>query len=141
MNILISEDDPGVAKVMGDVVKRWQHHVETAGNGRETLRILKSRPFDMVLLDIYLPDCKGHELIPEIKTIQQNIGIVTMTGLNTRDLEQEIRQLGIFCYLIKPFRMNILKEIIDHVSKLNNKKNKCFQSHGICLDDIDQTYG
>jgi len=56
-----------------------------------------------MLLDIYLPDCKGHELIPKFKEARPDMGIVTITGYNTRELELEVRQQGILYYMVKPY--------------------------------------
>ncbi len=75
-----------------------------------------------MLLDIQLPDCKGDELIPQFKEIWPDIGVVTMTDYNSRELELEVRQKGILFYMIKPFSKKVLKEILDHISKKKRKE-------------------
>ncbi len=52
------------------------------------------------------------------------IGIVTMTGYNSRELELEIRQQRIAFYMIKPFSMKELQEVLDHISKKIRKEVK-----------------
>jgi len=68
-----------------------------------------------VLVDIYLPDCMGHELIPRFKEIWPDIGVVVMTGYNSRELELEVRRQGVIYYMIKPFSLEVLREILDHM--------------------------
>ncbi len=120
MEILVVEDDLQVVAPVTESFERWGHPVETAGTGQEALKKVSQKRFDRVLLDINLPDCWGHELIPKFKEIWPDIGVVTMTGYNTRELEWEVRQKGILYYMIKPLSMEVLKEILDH----NSKKKK-----------------
>ena len=122
MNILIVEDDLATAAAMTESMGTWGHQVEISTFGRDALAKLKKMKFELVLLDIFLPDCKGHELIPRFKEIQSNIGIVTMTGYNSWELELEVRQQGIHCFLTKPVQKKHLKEIVDHISKKGRDK-------------------
>ena len=117
MNILLVEDNVSVAESIAESIKGWNHSVETAYSGKDALAKVKKKGVDLVLLDIFLPDCKGHKLIPQFKEAWPDIGIVTMTGYNTRDLEWEVRQQGIVYYMIKPFDFKELKEILNHLSK------------------------
>jgi DNA-binding NtrC family response regulator len=117
MNILIVEDDLSTAAAMTESMETWGHQVEISITGKDALAKVKDKKFEFVLLDIFLPDCKGHELIPRFKEMHHDIGIVTMTGYNSRDLELEVRQQGIHYFLTKPVQTKILKEIVDHISK------------------------
>ncbi len=117
MEILVVDDDMQYKKLIKANVKGWGHGVKTSDTGKEALRIARQKKFDLVLLDIFLPDCEGHELIPQFKEMWPDIGIVTMTGYNTRELEWKVRQQGILYYLLKPFTMKPLKELLDHIAK------------------------
>jgi DNA-binding NtrC family response regulator len=67
---------------------------------------------------------EGYELIPQFKTLCPEIGIVTMTGHNTRELEMKVREQGILYYMIKPFETKYLQSLLDHISKrLGQQKN------------------
>jgi DNA-binding NtrC family response regulator len=117
MNILIVEDDLSTAEAMTESMETWGHQVEISIIGKDALAKIKEKKFELVLLDIFLPDCKGHDLIPQFKEMHRDIGIVTMTGYNSRELELEVRQQGIHYFLTKPVQTKILKEIVDHISK------------------------
>ncbi len=67
MNILIVEDDLSLARVIGSFVTEWGHDAETADTGKDALVKFRENAFDLVLLDIFLPDMKGYELIPQLR--------------------------------------------------------------------------
>ena len=124
MEILLVEDDDSIASVIDENVGKWGHTIKHAKTGREALKKVTKKRFDLILLDIFLPDCMGHRLIQHFKILWPTAGIVTMTGYNSWELELEVRQQGIFYYLIKPFMMVELKEVIDHISNLTKRRRK-----------------
>ena len=118
MKVLIVEDDVSVTEVIANGIEDLNHGVETALTGEDTLKKVKKKRFDLVLLDLYLPDCRGYELIPQLKGLWPQIGIVTMTGYNSRELEMVVREHGVIYYMIKPFRIKVVKEILEHISNM-----------------------
>jgi len=129
MNILVVEDDDSTAEPIAGIIGAWDHEVEISGTGKDALGKVRGKDFDLVLLDIFLPDCKGHELIPQFKKICPDIGIVTMTGYNTRELEMEVRKQGILYFMIKPFEPKDLKALIDHISQKSKSSATKALSH------------
>jgi len=124
MNILLVEDEVSVARVIGQEIEALGHSVNTAYTGQDALKKVTKKRFDLMLLDIYLPDCRGDELIPKFKEAQPDLGIISITGYNTKELEMEVRQKGILYYMVKPFRIEEMKEILDYISKKEKKTNK-----------------
>ena len=122
MEILVVENDPGVVTPITEGIERCGHHCESSGTGEDALKMVSQKKFDLILLDIFLPDCEGHELIPRFKETWPDIGVVTMTGYNTRELEWQVRQKGIIYYMIKPFSMKEMKDILDHISKKRERR-------------------
>ncbi len=126
MNVLVVEDDISAASMLTRLIQGWGYHVDTSETGKETLEKVGKEIFDLVLLDVFLPDTTALDLIPRIKELQPGLGIVTMTGYNTEILEKEIRAKGIIYYMSKPFNANEVKEILDHISN----KNGIHPGHG-----------
>ena len=123
MDILVVDEDVGAAESISSCVESWGYRVDTTGSGTGAIEMLRKKRFDLVLLDLFPPDCDGVELIPQLKEIRRGLGvmgIITMTGRNSRELELRVRQEGVDCYMIKPVKMKDLKEILDH----NSKKTK-----------------
>ena len=69
MNVLVVEDDDSSAEPIAGIIKAWDHKVEVSGTGKDALEKARRKHFDLVLLDIFLPDCKGHDLIPQLRDI------------------------------------------------------------------------
>ncbi len=122
MNILTIEDDAAVAATLREIIESWGHRVETSKSGKNALQKVIKKMFDLVLLDIFLPDINGVELIQKLKEVWPEIRIVTMTGHNSRELEMEVRKQGIIYYMIKPVNVQNLKEIVDHIYKKDRKE-------------------
>ncbi|MBW1691652.1 MAG: response regulator [Deltaproteobacteria bacterium] len=130
MYVLLIEGEASVAKVIEEYIEALDHSVETAYTGEDAMKKLREKRFDLMLLDIFLPDCKGHELIPKFKETQPDMGIVTMTGYNTKELELEVRQQGVLYYMVKPFTITEMKEILDHISKKKKANKVSFERAG-----------
>jgi len=122
MHILIVEDEEVVSEILIARMKRWGQKVVLATSSKEALSKIKTSRFDLVLLDIMLPDGLGYEIIPEIKQALPNINIITMTGQNTPDLERTIREFGITYFMAKPVDFDELKNIIDHIANKQKRK-------------------
>jgi DNA-binding NtrC family response regulator len=117
MDILVVEDDIQSGEVIIEFIERWSHRAELTTTGKAALAMIRKRSFDLVVLDIFLPDMMGYDLIPEIKKYAPGIHIITMTGQNNAEMEKKVRARGIIYYMAKPFFSSELKGILDHLSK------------------------
>ncbi|MCF8144682.1 MAG: response regulator [Deltaproteobacteria bacterium] len=132
MNILVVEDENSIAKLISEILETWGHRVQRSGTGSDALEKARRADVDLILLDISLPDIQGHELIPFFKASQPHVGIVAMTGSNSRELESKVRREGVIYYMIKPFELKVLKAVVDHVSK--RRKSPSFSPGPEALD-------
>ena len=114
MNILIVEDEEMVAEILIKALKIWGQKVVWVTTKHEALVKTGQSIFDMVLLDIMLPDGFGYDIIPEIKQSQPGAYVITMTGDNSPQLERIVRGFGIAYFMAKPVNLEELKSIIDH---------------------------
>ncbi len=115
MEILVVDDDVIIALTLVKAIKKWGFQGTYVETGAAALEEIRKNKFDLVLLDIFLPDYKGYELIPHFKKQWPEIDIITMTGYNSRELEKEVRRYGILYYMFKPLSFEQLKSIIEHV--------------------------
>jgi len=121
MDVLVADSDMPALSNIVELIQRWGHHAEKSETAQDTLKKVEKKQFDLVLLDMSLPDMTAQDLIGKLKELWPDIGIVTMTGASTNELEKKIRTLGIVYYMSKPVSENILKAILDHISA--KKKN------------------
>ena len=86
-------------------------NLTTANNGREALDLLLSKPFDLVLLDVMMPDLNGIEVLEQLKSSPglRNIPVIMISALG--EIESVVRciELGAEDYLPKPFNPTILR--------------------------------
>ena len=117
MKVLVVDDEAPFLDLLKRYLALPEHDCATADSGQKALELLQSETFDLILMDIFLPDIKGYDLIPIIRKQRPDIDVITMTGYNSRELESTVRQQDILFYMIKPFEAGQLKEILEHLSK------------------------
>ena len=116
MDVLVADNDISALSNIVELIQSWGHSAEKSETAQDTLDKVREKLFDLVLLDMSLPDMTAQDLIGKLKELWPDIGIVTMTGTSTNELEKEIRTLGIVYYMSKPVSENVLKQILDHIS-------------------------
>jgi len=119
MKVLVADKDTLIISPIVDQIQSWGYQAEGSRSAQEALEKVRKKPFELVLLDMSLPDMSAQDLIIKLKESKPDIGIVTMTDANSSGQEKKIRTLGIVYYMIKPVDETVLKEILDHIS---NKK-------------------
>lgn len=123
MKILIIEDTDQVSKFLKLKIEKWGHKAIVAETGKEALDIIETEIFDLILLDIFLPDTIAYDLIPKLKKGWSGMEIITMTGHSSRDVEKKVRSQGILYYMVKPIDLAELKSILQHMAKNPKYRN------------------
>lgn len=116
MKILIIEDNPLVAQRLVSSLKR-SHTVEVASSGDEGLRLIDANPFDMLLLDLGLPDAHGSEICKRVRDTNKDIPILIVTGDNTTNNKVNLLDIGADDYLTKPFNADELRARVQALSR------------------------
>ena len=116
MKVLIVEDDRFQAETLKQMVRARGHEVEAVDTGEKAIRCVREQARDLFLLDVYLPDTTAMELIPQIRAVQPDARIITLTGQSCRELELSLRGLGIAYYMAKPFDKDELYSILTHTA-------------------------
>jgi signal transduction histidine kinase/DNA-binding response OmpR family regulator len=86
-------------------------NVTTAADGRQALELLKSKPFDLVLLDIMMPNVNGYEVLAEMKADERlrHIPVIMISAVDEIDSVIRCIELGAEDYLPKPFNPTLLR--------------------------------
>lgn len=125
MKVLVIEKDPSLAVLLTALLENWGYETRLCTSGKEAVQVFAKEYYDMILMEVFLPDMKGDELISRIKEFSPEAKIVAMTGRNSRELEKRIRERGILYYMVKPLETENLKALLEHVS---NKAGRSKQS-------------
>ncbi len=101
-SILIVDDEEVVRLSHARVLSTPYCQVETAGNGAEALHALERQSFDVVLLDLRMPEMGGLEVLRVIKERWPESEVVVITGYASIETAKEAVRLGAYDYLAKP---------------------------------------
>ncbi|MTW85207.1 response regulator [Virgibacillus dakarensis] len=115
ISIIIAEDDFRIANIHEDFLEKVEgvQVVGKAINGEETLRLVRENDVDLLLLDIYLPDYLGTDLIKEIRKVKPLLDIIIITAATEKHLLETSLHVGVVNYLIKPVSMERFTEVMD----------------------------
>ena len=101
--VLVVEDDPGIQNAVGDWLESQFHTVEVAENGFDALEFLKTYEFEVVVLDLNLPDIDGLKVLKEYRA-RGGVARVLILSARSEIVDREIGlDQGADDYLIKPF--------------------------------------
>ena len=102
-NILIVEDEEKVATFIKKGLQTQNFIAEIAETGKVALQLFEAKPFDLVILDIGLPDISGLEICKKIREINTKIPILMLTALGSVSDKLSGFEVGTDDYLVKPF--------------------------------------
>jgi CheY-like chemotaxis protein len=113
LKVLVVEDDPEAAQSLAERVRRRGHDAQVACDGRSAIRNLRDDDFQLVLLDIGLPDMDGYEVARRLTLLgRRGISIVAMTGY---DSDEDLRRsdgAGLDAHVVKPCGSDQLEQIL-----------------------------
>ena len=117
LKILLAEDNPVNRKLAVTMLEKRGHRVAVAGNGLEALAALETAAFDLVLMDIQMPDMDGFEATAAIRLRERATGrhqpIVAMTAHAMKGDDRRCLDAGMDGYLAKPIRIDELYALLD----------------------------
>lgn len=109
--ILVIDDEPAILSVAELLLTREGHRVVVSREAREGLRTLEREPFDLVIVDIFMPEMDGLETINQVHRLRPALPVIVMSGYQFEaataprpDFLHMATQLGATSSLKKPFR-------------------------------------
>lgn len=110
--ILIVDDEPGICHVLRSVLLDEAYSVETAMSAKEALNKLAVAPFDLAIVDLYLPGVNGLQLAEAIRFLDPQTPIILMTAYGTSTFEVMASHPAITTYVHKPFDLDVMLALI-----------------------------
>ncbi len=106
--VLVIDDESVVRKAISRALQNKGMMVKTAKSGHDAVDLLKGAPFDLILLDIRMPDMDGISLLKIIRSSYPKTPVIMITGYPSIDSAVRCVRLGALDYLVKPFRLDDL---------------------------------
>jgi two-component system sensor histidine kinase/response regulator len=115
--ILLAEDNAVNQKLATRMLEKQGHAVTVAGNGREALAVVQAERFDLVLMDVQMPEMNGFEATTAIRELERETGthlpIIAMTANAMKGDRERCLEAGMDAYLSKPFQLKELLAVIE----------------------------
>jgi two-component system alkaline phosphatase synthesis response regulator PhoP len=115
MRILVVEDEDEIRKVIKMNLEFENHEVIAVENGKKALQIIDNQHFDLMILDIMLPEVNGLQICEQVRLQNSKVGIIIVSAKDTSADRITGLKLGADDYLTKPFE---LEELLLRVNKL-----------------------
>lgn len=140
--ILVAEDYPTNQKVVMRHLKKAGYKVDLAENGKRAVAAFETKPYDLILMDVQMPEMDGYEATKQIRKWESGIEnaylshnripIVAMTAHALKGYREKCMEAGMDDYLSKPVRRNDLLMMVDKwlVSQRGTAGDPMHESHG-----------
>lgn len=134
---VIVEDDLMVASINNQYLVKTPGFQVTATfySGKDALAFLKDNPVDLLLLDLYMPDVSGLELLAKLRRQNRKEDVIMITAANDAEHITEALHLGVIDYLVKPFTYERFSQAVD---KFLLQRKIMENGMQFSQDDIDQ---
>ena len=117
LSILVAEDNPSNQKVLVEILKRLGYRADAVADGVEVLQALQIRPYDLIFMDIRMPEMDGITATKEIRKLWPNNGpkVVAITAFAMDGDREMCLEAGMDGYIAKPVKVNDLAMLLHNI--------------------------
>ena len=133
-HILVVDDEPNIRQLIQKYASFEGHKVTQAADGAEALEICRQCGFDLVILDVNLPDGNGFDICRECKSSAPERPVIFLTANDLERDELNGFDLGADDYITKPFSIQVLKRRVEAVLRRGTAGSDCFDDGFLRLD-------
>ena len=115
--VLVVDDHFADRETLKTVLEEKGYRVATASDGTEAIDMVRSRHYDIIFLDVRLPDMTGFETFEQVKKLDPQATVIMMTGYAEEDLIKNAIEAGAYTCLRKPFDIDKVITLVNTVSR------------------------
>ncbi|MEZ0005229.1 DNA-binding response OmpR family regulator [Flavobacterium sp. 28YEA47A] len=135
MKLLIVEDEPNLLSIIRKGLSEKNNEVSVALDGTTALEMIQNHNFDVIILDIMLPDINGIEICRRLRASKNFVPILLLTALGTTENIVTGLNAGADDYLAKPFKFSELEARISALARRSSQDHK--PNDKIQIDDLE----
>ena len=114
VRILLADDEVDILNIYTELLEGNGHEVEAASNGKDVLELLAKSEFDMLILDLYMPQMDGFEAIKKLRQEGYDVPVIVMTGhFPDEEVERRLVGLDVSTSLRKPVMISTLLNAVN----------------------------
>ncbi len=114
-SVLVIDDTKNIRMLLRECLECDGYDVTTASGGTEALGFLSHTEFDLIFLDVRMPEVSGTEVLRQMRQMGVSTPVVMITAFGTVKNAVECTQLGAVAYLQKPFTENRIRQVLEEV--------------------------
>jgi len=122
--ILVIDDEKNFGESLRKLFKDEGYEIATAYSGQEGLRKARREPFDLMIVDLKMPDINGLDVLKKIKEEQPDTMMVMITGYSTIESVTEAFKTGAFDYISKPFTPKEISSVVEKALETKKRLTK-----------------
>jgi CheY-like chemotaxis protein len=111
--IMVVDDEKNIRTLFQMELEELGHEVKTAASASEALQVFESGPFDLLVVDIRMPDMTGLELMEKIRGKDSEVPIIVCTALKALENDYTIWESRVSAFLAKPVDLDDLKAAVN----------------------------
>lgn len=134
MRILLVEDESSLATAIGTIFEKKNILVDIANDGKEGQRLADNDVYDVIILDIMLPEISGLDILSHLRKQGKNVPVLLLTAKDSTADKVKGLNMGADDYLTKPFETD---ELIARVQALARRPREIYTDHVICFSDLE----
>ncbi len=137
--ILVVDDESSIRRTLKEILEFEKHEVDIAANGIEAIELVNNNSYDVILLDIKMPEMDGMEVLNKLMKFS-SVPVIMISGHGTIETAVEAIKKGAYDFIVKPPDLNRLliavrnavdkKELVSQTVKLKNEVSKKYELVG-----------
>jgi DNA-binding NtrC family response regulator len=117
VKILVIDDEEGIRSLLDTLLGRKGYEVVLADGGRKGLELFRREHPDAVVLDLKMPEMDGMTVLTQLRSTNQTLPVIILTGAGTPETERQMYALGVSEFIEKEFSMHRLGEALKRLIK------------------------
>lgn len=123
LKLLIVEDQKSILEELVEVLEAQGYTVFKALTGKEALFLIQEQKPQIIILDLYLDDMSGLNVLREAKAVNPKTCVIVLTGFDVESTKEKAFAMGADYFLIKPIPWAVLKEYLAEIAKVIMERN------------------
>jgi len=134
LNILLVEDEERIASFVSKGLSAEGHHVQWVAKAAEAAPLAITYDFDLVLLDLVLPDGHGRDVLAQLRNVKPDLPVIVLSALGEVDDKVDLLDLGANDYLVKPFAFAELAARVRAAGRQGQPSTRILTAGDLSLD-------